>query len=155
MAAEPPAKDSKQSIVVLLLALALLPLVLPLKYILLALAFVVAAFILLPRRTSEAAATAAPQSAEQQQPASRATEQLTFDSPAAGPAPAQVTLSAADGIAREDTRPPPAESNVSAEKAAPLPPPDGKSGPVVGGAAILARLRCTSTEVDPRFSPES
>ena len=141
MAAEPPAKDSKQPVVVLLLALAVLPLVLPLKYILLALAVIVAAFILLPRRTPEAAATT-PQSAEQQPTASRATDQPTFDSPAAGPAPADVTLSAADGIAREDTRPPPAEPDVPAAKAAQLPPPNGKSGPVAGGAAILARLRC-------------
>ena len=145
MAAEPLLTGSRQSIAVVLLAIAILPLVVPLKYILVAVAVALAALLLLPRTKLEVSASETP-AAEQEPLASPAAEQPTFDSPAAGPAPAEVTLTAADGIAREDTQP-----DVAAAKAAPLPPPNGKSGPVVGGAAILARLRCVDPAVSGRY----
>ena len=137
---------------VVVAALAILLAVAPLKYILLAAALVVAAMLVLPKSRHDAATSAASSATQdaQQQAGSRAATQPKFDTPAAAPAPAEATLSAADGIAREER---PAEGDAAAFTAAngtdgpqsttpTLPPPNGKSGPVVGGAAILARLRC-------------
>ncbi len=152
MASEPAKQGLAQTLVVVVAAVAILLAVAPLKYVLLAAALVVAAVLLLPKGRPEAATdvVSSAKQTEQQGPASRAATQPKFDSPAAAPAPAEATLSAADGIAREER---PAEGGVagptavngmdaSPPKAATLPAPNGKSGPVVGGAAILARLRC-------------
>ena len=152
MATEPLKQGPTQQIVVVVAAVGILLAVVPLKYVLLAAALGVAALLLLPkmRPDAETAVASSAQQKKQEQPISQPNTQPKFDSPAAAPAPAEATLSAADGIAREER---PAEGNAAAPaaangvdasppKTATLPPPNGKSGPVVGGAAILARMRC-------------